>query len=165
MNTHSSVHSERGTALLTVLLMLTLALAMLGGFMSTLTTDQQLRGLDQSRTKVFYATHGALEQLTANLGNMFITDFAPNAADVQALTTSPPSYDHVEFKNGDGSSGYTVTPVNVDGQGNPAAVPLDIKSGPFQGFVGLATDYTMTVNGRTTEDTKNSAALAQDLGW
>ena len=68
------LESDRGAALLVVLLMLTLSLALVSAFTSTLVSDQQLRGVDQSRTRVFYAAHGALEQLTADLRRAEVAD-------------------------------------------------------------------------------------------
>jgi hypothetical protein len=159
MTTRTRFASERGTALVIVMMVLVLALAMLGGFMSTLVTDQQLRSVDQSRTRVFYATHGALERLTSALGELFISDFAPTADDIQELTEVPPSFDQVSFTASDGSSGYTITPIDTDADGNPVAVQRNIKSGPFQGFIGLTTGYALRVTGRTAAETTNRSEV------
>ena len=74
--------SERGVALVAALLLLILMSAMLAGFMTLVVSDSRLRAGDRSRTQAFYAAHAGLEKLTADLGNLFVTDFSPEAADL-----------------------------------------------------------------------------------
>jgi len=150
--------SDRGTALLTVLLLLTLVSAMLAGFSTVIMTDQRVRGVDRTRTKAFYAAHGALEQLTANLGNLFLTDFAPTSAEVRALTAQAPVIDSVRFEAGDGGPGYTVDFLD-DGNGRPASRTRHIAGGPFQGLLGQVTSYTLSVNARTLEGADGSSEV------
>ncbi|NOT45163.1 MAG: hypothetical protein HOP14_11230, partial [Acidobacteria bacterium] len=69
-------NSESGVALLTVLMLLLFTSAMLAGFTTMTVTDQRLRAVDRTRTMAFYAAHGALEQMTAAVGNLFSVDFA-----------------------------------------------------------------------------------------
>lgn len=146
MPTHKN---EAGSALLMVLLLLMLVSAMLAGFTTLVMTDTRVRGVDRTRTQAFYAAHGALEQLTTDLGHLFLTNYAPTLEDVQELTEHPPAMSGVTFETEDGSSGYVVRPVDVDQQGNPIAQTRTIGSGPYQGFLGLVTEYTMDVTART----------------
>src|SRR5712691_5983635 len=149
-------NSDRGAVLLTVLLLLTLVSAMLAGFSTVIMTDQRVRGVDRTRTRAFYAAHGALEQLTASLGNLFLSDFAPTSAEVRAVAARPPAIDGVRFEAADGGPGYTVT---FDDDGGMPAVERggDIVSGPFQGLRGPKTTYTLTVNARTLEGADGSS--------
>jgi hypothetical protein len=113
------IESERGTALLTVLLLLSLSVAMLGGFMTMVITDQKLRTGDQDSTRAFYGAHGALERMTADLGNLFLSDFAPSGEQIEALTAEVPEFARVSFDDdGEGGSGYRVTVQDLDGDGS-----------------------------------------------
>ncbi len=139
---------DGGIAMVTVLLLLTLSLAMLGGFTTMVITDQRLRSVDRNRTQAFYGAHGALEQLTADLGNLFVSNFAPTGDEVRALATTPPVFDGVSFADPAGGTGYGVD-FAVDGSDNPVAENRSITAGPFQGFIGLLTPYTLRVVART----------------
>ena len=141
---------ERGTALLTVMLLMMLGLAMMAGFTTTIVTDQRLQQIDRTRTQAFYGAHGALEQLTADLGNLFTTDFAPTGPDILALLDDAPVIDGVALAAADGSAGYLIE-FGTDADGNPEAENRTITSGPFQGFSGLVTPYRLTVIGRTAD--------------
>ncbi len=144
--------SERGTALLTVLLLLSLSVAMLGGFMTMVITDQKLRTGDQDSTRAFYGAHGALEKLTADLGNLFLSDFAPSGEQIEALTTEIPEFDRITFDDdGAGGTGFRIDVQDLDGDGdafdqfgNPETEEDDIESGPFQGLRALSSTYVLT---------------------
>ena len=71
--TMRTASSDRGTALLTVLLLLTLVSAMLAGFSTVIMTDQRVRGVDRTRTKAFYAAHeieGKEQRSGKNIGKI-----------------------------------------------------------------------------------------------
>jgi hypothetical protein len=148
MTLSTSPRSERGTALVTVLLLMMLAVGMLAGFTTTLINDNRLRGFDRTRTQAFYGAHGALEQLTADLGNLFTTDFAPTAEDILALTDEVPEFDDVELVASDGTPGYAID-FDEDADGNPVSETREIDTGLFEGFTGLITPFTLTVTART----------------
>jgi hypothetical protein len=136
---------ERGVALVAVLLVLMLTSAVLAGFLFTATTDVRLRGTDRSRTRALYAAHGALEKLTADLGDLFATDFAPTEDDLTALEQQPPTVAQMSFEASDGL-GYTIIPANgLDENGSPLALSGTVNSGPYEGFVGLVTPYWLWV--------------------
>ena len=62
MRTHPS---ERGVALIAVLLLLMLASAVLAGFASVIMNEQRLQSVEQGRAEAFYAAHGGLEAVLA----------------------------------------------------------------------------------------------------
>lgn len=143
MEKHSA--NERGIALITVLLLLMLTSAILAGFLATASTDTALRNVDRARTRALYAAHGGIEKLTADLGDLFATDFAPNTEDLDALEENPPEMTGMAFEASDGL-GYSIVPVNgVDANGFPIATSGTVDSGPYEGFVGLVTPYWLWV--------------------
>ncbi len=140
------IASERGVALVTVMLLLVLTSAILAGFLVTATGDTRLRAVDRSRTQAFYAAHAGLEKLTSDLGDLFAGDFSPSAADLAALEAEAPELENITFESED-DLGYDIA-FTPNGSGNPTAQSGTISSGPFQGFIGLLTPYTLTVTSR-----------------
>ena len=139
---------EHGIAMITTLLVMLMVSALLVGFTAAVMTDQRFRGFDRNHMQAFYAAHAGLEKLTADLGNFFSTNYAPTAAQIQALTTTPPSLTGITFQAPGGGPGYNVT-FPPDARGNPLATPLTISSGPYQGLTGLLTPYTIDVTAKT----------------
>jgi hypothetical protein len=139
------IRNQRGVALVAVLLILFMTSAILAGFLFTASTDVQLRAVDRSRTRALYAAHGAIEKLTADLGDLFATDFAPNRDDLQDLEAAPPAMEGMAFTADDGL-GYNIVPANgFNGAGAPIAAAGVVESGPYEGFVGLITPYWLWV--------------------
>jgi hypothetical protein len=146
-----TIASERGIALVTVLLLLMLTSAVLSGFLATATTDIRLRGTDRSRTRALYAAHGGLEKLTADLGDLFATDFAPNEEDLLELEAAPPEVERIAFEASD-DLGYKILPANgFDDDDRPIATSGVVGSGPYEGFVGLVTPYWLWVTAHAAD--------------
>ena len=80
--------SERGVAMITTLLILMLMSALLVGFTTIVMSDQRYRFIARDRGQTFYAASGAVEKLTADLGNLFLVNVGPTAAQVTALTVA-----------------------------------------------------------------------------
>ena len=140
--------SERGIALITTMLMVMLVSALLVGFTAVIVSDQRFRGLDRDRTQAFYGAQAGLEKLTADLGNLFTTNYAPTGAQINALAAVAPAVPGVVFTAADGTSGYKIT-YTANANGNPQSTSHNIGSGPYQGLVGLLTPYTIDVSART----------------
>jgi hypothetical protein len=145
---------ESGIALLTVLLLLVLMLALMIGFMAMVTNGQKLSGMNNDQTRAFYGAEAGLESLTANLGTLFTTTYAPSGAQVDALQNTPPvlpaSSDNLQFVDAQGNPAYLIS-YPKDANGNPKATPAQITSGssPYQGMTAIETQYTLTVTART----------------
>jgi hypothetical protein len=141
---------ESGIALFTTILILFLMSALLVGFTIMVSSDQRLGSMDRDRTRALYAAHAGLEQMTADLGTLFSTNAAPTGGMVNSLTTSPPVVQGSTFTapGQAAGTGYQIL-FPVDALGNPLAQNRTILSGPFQGFLGLITPYTMTVTARS----------------
>lgn len=148
MNSHAA--NERGIALITVLLLLMLTSAILAGFLVTTGTDVALRSGDRARTRALYAAHGGIEKLTADLGDLFATDFAPTRADLDALQEDPPVITGMTFAASDGL-GYTIAADDANADGNPDSTSGTVTSGPYEGFVGVLTPYQLWVTAHAAD--------------
>jgi hypothetical protein len=145
--------SERGIALITALLILLLMSSLMAAFVMLVMTDQGINGIDRDQTVSFYGAYGGMEKLTADLGTLFGANYAASGAQVRALTAlaNQPNFPGISFVDpriGGAGSGYAIN-FPTDPQGNPLASNTTISRGPFQGFIGLITPYTMTVVARS----------------
>ncbi|NDQ57914.1 MAG: hypothetical protein GZ088_12655 [Acidipila sp.] len=147
MNSNSRKNGEQGIALVTAMLILLLLSALLAAFSMLVMTDQGVNGMDRDQSVAFYAAYGGMEKMTADLGALFNANYAASAAQVNAITAIPPPFtgiNYIDPRIGGAGSGYAVT-FPVDPNGNPLASNGTISKGPYQGFIGLITPFTMTV--------------------
>jgi hypothetical protein len=149
------IESEAGAAVITTLMVMLLMAAITAGFTALVITDTRVRTLDGTRTQAFYAVHAGLEKLTSDLGDLFSANVAPTGAEINALTDSPPDDLGATWTQPDGSNGYRIT-FDADEDGNPAATVETVQQGPFEGLVGLATSYAMTVTGHVGDGSEAS---------
>mgnify|MGYP001208106670 CR=1 FL=1 len=160
MTVRSRSTRESGVALITALLALTLVSALMAGMFAAIQADQRGGAIDRDQTQAYAAAHAGLEQLTSSLASLFTTDVSPSVAQISAIAATPPTIQGFEFKapGGAAGSGYTVGFTDLVGitgappaDGFPDAIPnADITTGPFTGFKGLITPYTMTVTARSS---------------
>ncbi len=149
----TTMRKQSGIALITTLLLLLLMSAMVVGFMLLVTEGQRLSGMNNEQSRAFYGAESGMEKITADLGTLFGTTYAPTGAQVDALATNPPvlpSSAGVSYLDVLGNSTYAIAyPKDVNG--NPQAQFAQIKSGSsaFQGMSALETTYTLTVAART----------------
>jgi hypothetical protein len=146
---------QAGIALVTTLLLMFLMSSLLVGFTILLISNQQLTGSNNDDVDAFYGAEAGMEQLTANLGNLFAQTYSPTMSQIDALETTPPAPNipGISYLNGNGSSGYTITlppTTTYDANGNPVPNVETIKTGPYTGLSAFITEYTLTVNARTT---------------
>jgi hypothetical protein len=151
--------SERGIGLLSAILVLVLMSGIVAGITALVLTDSRVRSLDGSRTRSFYLAHAGLEKLTADLGDLFRANVAPTGAQIAALGNAPPALG-VTWMNPDGTDGYDIA-FPTDGAGNPSASIANVMAGPFQGLVGLATPYQLTVTAQLPD--RSEASLTRTL--
>lgn len=150
------LRGEDGIALVSALLVLLLMSSLMVGFMAMATADTRTRAITGARTQAFYAAHAGLEQLTADLGDLFATNFAASCSDVDALVENPPELAGVTWEDPDGGSGYRINIKTGCEDDIPKAEDLSIASGPFAGFVGLATEYEMEVTAHQLDGSEAS---------
>lgn len=152
----SRIADESGVALVTALLLLMVASAIMAGMFAALLADTRSHATDRDQSVAYAAAHAGLEKLTAGLAGLFNTDFSPSAAQIAATSTVPPAIAGFEYTSpgGGANSGYQITftpdPGPGANTGNPLAFPnTDITTGPFEGFKGLVTPYTITVTAKS----------------
>lgn len=141
---------QSGVALIATLLILVLMSALLIGFTMLVMGDKRLGGIDRDRTRAFYAAHAGMEKLTADLGTLFGQNYAAGTNQINALRNSPPALPGVQFTASSGSTGYAID-FPLDADGSPKTQNLTILSGPYQGFTGLLTPFTINVTARTLD--------------
>ena len=144
-----TTNREKGMALITAMLVLVLISAIIVGFSWAVMTDQTMGGATNTRQKAFYAAEAGMEQLTANLNNLFDQNYSPTGAQVNALAGAAnvpniPGTSFVDPDVGTPGSGYSIT-FQKDANGNPVAVNDTITAGTYQGMQGLVTPYTLSV--------------------
>ncbi|MGC2530300.1 MAG: hypothetical protein WA639_21345 [Candidatus Acidiferrum sp.] len=147
---------DSGIALLTTLLLMMLMSSLLVGFILLITSGQKLNGVNNGYSKAFYGAEAGMEKITADLGSLFNTNYAPSAAQINAISATPPNIPGIQYLRYDGTSGYQIG-YNTDANGNPLATVTQIQSGAYQGMSALATQYTLTVTARTVNN--NEAKL------
>ncbi|HUA00150.1 MAG TPA: PilX N-terminal domain-containing pilus assembly protein [Candidatus Aquilonibacter sp.] len=140
---------EKGMALITALLVLLLISAIIVGFSWSVMTDQTMSGATNQRQAAFYAAEGGMEQLTANLNNLFAQNYAPTGTEITALqgvANEPniPGTTFIDPAKGTAGSGYAIN-FQADKNGNPVSQNETITAGPYQGMQGLVTPYTLSV--------------------
>src|SRR5712691_11354590 len=79
--------NESGMALVTTLMVLMLASALMVGFFATIMADQRANGIDRDQSQAYAAAHAGLEKLTSDLATKFETDFSPTAAEIKGAGT------------------------------------------------------------------------------
>jgi hypothetical protein len=144
---------QLGMALITTLLLLLLMSAIVVGFIIMVMEGQRLSGMDNEQTRAFYGAESGMEKLTADLGTLFSSNYAPTGPQVDALALNPPNLPTttgVSYLDSQGNPSYSISYVK-DGNGNPKASFAQITAGssPFQGMSALETTYTLTVGART----------------
>ncbi len=147
------IRKQSGIALITTLLLLLLMSAMVVGFMLLVTEGQRLSGMNNEQSRAFYGAESGMEKLTADLGTLFATTYAPTGPQVNAISLNPPnlpSSTGVSYVDVLGNSTYSID-FPKDGNLNPLAQFAQITSGssPYQGMTALETTYTLTVAART----------------
>lgn len=151
-------NGEKGVALITTLLVLMLVSALMAGAFAAIQSDLRDGATDRDQTQAYAAAHAGLEQLTSSLAQLFMTDVSPSVSQINALTATPPSIPGFTYSApgspgtpGD-NSGFKIDYVDtVAPIGQPDILSnMAITSGPFTGFIGLITPYTMTVTARSS---------------
>lgn len=140
-------------ALITTMMVMMLVSVLMVGFVAAIVADNRATGLDRDQTQAYAASHAGLEKLTSDLTGLFAADFSPSVAQLNALTTVQPSVPGFQYLAPDGTSGYVVAAERLDALGNPAPLSTagtPIKSGPYQGFLGIITPYNITVTARSS---------------
>jgi hypothetical protein len=153
----NSPRPDKGIALITVILVLTLVSAMMVGLAWLVMSDQKLGGNNSDRQLAFYGAEAGMESLTASLENAFDANYALNAAAINGIMTNPgpptniPNVQYLAPGSSTNGSGYVITFTPSAANANlPASHFSTISTGPYAGLVALMTPYTLTVTAHTT---------------
>ena len=148
--------NERGIAMITTLLVLILMSALLVGFTTVVMSDQRYRFIDRDRGQAFYAASGGIEKLTVDLGNLFLTNVAPTAAQVTGLTntTMMPSISGITFTSPNAPAALPaslLTPYYCQGGFTLNGIAIPPKSIPIVGNNGYTIRFcSVTATGNPT---------------
>lgn len=143
--------NESGVAIVTTLLVMMLISGLMAGIFAAVQSDLREAATDRDQTQAYAAAHAGLEKLTAGLAELFLTDVSPATSAIDAIGTTPPEIPGFEYTSPGGGDGFTITYLDADDNGVPDVLPnTAITTGPFAGFIGLITPYTMTVTARST---------------
>ncbi len=83
--------SQRGIALLTVLLLLTLLSGIAVALVYKVNHEQHLQGADSGNTVAYYGAEAGMEKMMADLSLLYTQKSAPTNCDIVALQAAPPS--------------------------------------------------------------------------
>ncbi len=82
--------SDRGVALISVLLLLTLLSAMAVALVYKVNHEQHLQGADSGNTMAYYGAEAGMEKMMADLSLLYAQKAAPTNCDITALQATPP---------------------------------------------------------------------------
>src|SRR5258708_7740714 len=144
---------SRGFTLIAALLVTLLLSAWAVGLMFTVTDEVRMGGNDMEGNQAYYGAEAGMENLTAQLSQLYQTSQSPVAADINALTNPATAVyptaiagSNITFMN------YTqsITWPPTDDNGAPCANPCGtwniIGSGADQGLVATIIPFNLQVN-------------------
>ena len=129
-------------ALISALLLLMLMSALAVAVLIKVNTDQRLQKTDSGNNLAYYGAEAGMEKLTADLGNLYTLNAAPNWCDITALQAGFPSVTDV----GVTYSTYAITiPAPPGGCTAPPWRVQTISQGPNSGLIAQIVPLTLQV--------------------
>jgi Tfp pilus assembly protein PilX len=144
----SAKFASRGFTLIASLLLTLLLSGFAVALLMMVNTEQKVGAADLSNNYTYRAAEGAMEKMTSDLASTFQNIQAPTAAQICAVSNTPPTWDPtITFTGTDGA--YNVTPV-TPGSSTPCTSPLapvwgPVQSGPDAGLYAQIIPVTMNV--------------------
>ncbi len=144
---------SRGFTLIAALMVTLLLSALAVGLLFTVSDELRMGGNDIEDNQAYYGAEAGMENLTAQLSQLYQTSQSPVAADINALTNPNSAI----YPTGISGSNITAMKYNesitwppTDGNGNPCANPCGtwnvIGSGADQGLVATIIPFNLQVN-------------------
>ena len=133
---------ERGAALATSLIILTLLGAISMTVLAVVTNESRIAGSDLQRTQTFYASAASIEKMTADFCALFNQTSRPTIAQFNNIAASYPTEltgEGFSFTKPDGTPDQSLVP---DPSGTTGTVT--IPTGSFSGLVAAVTPYLLT---------------------
>jgi len=143
-NIHPAINSrknERGAALATSLIIMSLLAAVSMTVLAVVTHESRIAGSDLQRTQTFYAGAAAIEKMTSDFSAIFATTSRPTTTQLNAIAAAYPTEltgEGFSFTKSDGSPNQSIT---LDP--NAPAGTVTIPNGPFSGLVASVTPYIL----------------------
>src|ERR1700730_4180179 len=132
LSSRSHHGSDRGVALISVLLLLTLLSAMAVALVYKVNHEQHLQGADSGNTVAYYGAEAGMEKMMADLSLLYTQKAAPTNCDIVALETTPPNAAAVGTTYREYI--FNVPPPPGGGCAPPATNVQTISSGPNSGL-------------------------------
>lgn len=126
-------HDTSGFSLITTLMLLFLLSGLAIAMLTMVNTEVKVGTQDTQNNLTFHAAEGAIEKMTADLANLFVTTLSPNPTDITTLATNPgpPAFPGITFP----PTGYTLSPVmDPANPANMLETPGTVASGPYAGL-------------------------------
>jgi len=135
-------NSERGAALATALIVMSLLSAISMTVLAVVTHESRIAGSDLQRTQTFYAAAAAVEKMTADFCALYARTSRPTTADFTAIANAyPPELVNEGFQ-------FSNPQLTVDPNGSTGTVT--IPNGPFSGLVASVTPYLLDTTATQT---------------
>src|SRR5258708_4392925 len=112
-STTTSRSSERGAALATSLIVLSLLACISMTVLAVVTHEVRIAGSDLQRTQTFYAAAAGMEKMTADFSSLFARTSQPTQAQLDTIAASYPTElinEGFTFSKPDGSPGQLLSP-------------------------------------------------------
>src|SRR2546430_4856782 len=139
-NRSNQQHNERGAALATSLIILTLLAAISMTVLAVVTHESRIAGSDLQRTQTFYAAAAGMEKMTSDFCALFTRTSRPTTTDLNNIAASYPTEltgEGFTFTN----QSLAVDSAAVTAMGSNTTVT--IVTGSFSGLIASVTPYLL----------------------
>jgi hypothetical protein len=137
-----ALNTQRGIALITVLLLLAMMSAMAVALFYKVNHEQRLQQADSGNTGAYYGAEAGMEKMMSDLSLLYTQKAAPNTCDIATLQATPPPQAAV-------GSTYPEYVITVPGVGTGCVTPptnvQTISSGPNSGLQADIVRLTLQV--------------------
>lgn len=147
-NFRKAGRDERGGALLTSLIIMSLLAAVSMTVLAVVTHESRIAGSDLRRTQTFYAAAASSEKMTSDFSALFTKTSNPSQSQLDAVAAAYPSElvtEGFSFSKPDGSPNQSI----VLDSAAPAGM-VTIPSGAFSGLVASVKPYLIDTTARQT---------------
>jgi Tfp pilus assembly protein PilX len=145
---HTARKSERGAAMASAILMLSLLGAVAMTVLAVVHTETKVAGSDLERTQAFYAAAAGIEKMTSDFSSLFARTSRPTNTQLSQIASSPPNLV---------SEGFTFTSQSIvlddtalaqmratQNITNGAFPRVTIPTGPFAGLTASVSPYILS---------------------
>ncbi|MGA9509318.1 MAG: PilX N-terminal domain-containing pilus assembly protein [Candidatus Sulfotelmatobacter sp.] len=159
-----SKRDSRGFTLIAALLLTLLLSAMAVGLLYLVNNEQRMGGNDLEGNLAYYGAESGIENLTAQLSQLYQSSQSPTATSIAALT-APANYPTAISGSNITSMIYTEPPITwpkSDANGNPAGTWDIVGSGSDQGMVATLISFNLQVTATRASsagEATNNAAI------